>query len=737
MTLIHFLRILNKNTNLLLLSSLALAIIVFFLTRNLPKTYETRTEIYTGLASGQSIDGVGTNRMDYFTTSNEFDNLISVIRSEQTLSEVGEKLLAQHLLLDGPNPEFLTEEGYEKFEKRVPQAIRDSITIKGDMAATMANIKELKRKHFRSWDVQQLFESEGSPYSHRVIGRISVRRITNSDLIEVSYSWTDPAITQQTLQILNEVFTAKLLEIKVRQSANVVEYFREQVEIAKNDLTDSEEALKKFRIENKIINYDQQTENIAVLQGRLEQEYQEELRAFAAAKAAVSQLEKKLELNKKMIEFSDDMLEKKRKLAQLQSKIAELEIYYNDEKTLAKLRAQAEELKAEASNRLSNRYQYSKTKEGVKTNDVLQEYLNASLQLDESKARLQVLSKRSDYFQTQYNEMSPLGSELNRLERAADVAEDRYKELLHSLNVAMTKQKSEALSTGGLVVTVPPKYPLNPTQSKQLLFVFAAAMVGFLVPLLFILVFEFLDGSIKTPLKGEEVTGLKLMGAYPDMTPTSENKKVDMKWLSHRSIAHIVQNLRLASRRKEQAGQSSKKVIFFSMLDSEGTTSMVHKVANELQDLDKSVLVLTNKEQEFIEKPRYELVEYDYDLNFQKTNDVEQLLPPDLQSDMFDYVLLDLKGILSNEYPIEMVERFDTAVCVVSAKRKWSKADKFALWEFEQSINIRPRLLVNAVDPDFMDSVLGEIPKLRSGLRRFLKSVLTVQPRDKKLKAQI
>jgi len=737
MTFIQFLRILNKNTNLLLLSSLALAIIVFFLTRNLPKTYETRTEIFTGLASGQSIDGLGANRVDYFTTSNEFDNLISVIRSEQTLSEVGEKLLAQHLLLDGPEPEFITKEAYEKFEARVPQELRDSITVPNNMAATMANIRELKQKHFRNWTVQQLFESQSSPYSYLAIGGISVRRITNSDLVEVTYTWTDPGICQQTLLILNDVFTAKLLEIKVRQSSNVVEYFKEQVEVAQNDLTKREEALKNFRIDNKIINYNQQTENIAVLQGRLEQEYQQELRAFAAAKAAVAQLEKKLELNKKMIEFSDDMLDKKRKLAKLQAKIAELEIYYNDEETLAQLRSQAEELKAEASNRLSNRYQYSKTKEGVKTNDVLQEYLSASLQLDESKARLDVLSRRTEYFQSQYNEMSPLGSELNRLERAADVAEDRYKELLHSLNVAMTKQKSEALSTGGLVVTVPPKYPLNPKQSKQLLFVFAAAVIGFIVPLLFILIFEFLDGSIKTPLKGEEVTGLKLLGAYPNMTPTSDNKKINMNWLSNRSISHVVQNLRLATRRKEQAGESARKVIFFSMMDSEGTTSMVHKVANELMTLDKTVLVVTNGIHEFIEEPKYKYVEYEYDLAFQKSTDITQLLPEGVHPEDFDFLLLDLKGILSNEYPIEMVEKFDSAVCVVSAKRKWSKADKFALWEFEQSINLKPRLLVNAVEPDFMDSVLGEIPKLRSGLRRFIKSILTVQPRDKKLKAQI
>ena len=73
------------------------------------------------------------------------------------------------------------------------------------------------------------------------------------------------------------------------------------------------------------------------------------------------------------------------------------------------------------------------------------------------------------------------------------------------------------------------------------------------------------------------------------------------------------------------------------------------------------------------------------------------------------------------------MEQFDFAICVVSAKRGWNKADRFALNEFAETIRSEPRLIVNGVEPDFMDSVLGEIDKTRSSLRKFLKMVLTLQ----------
>ena len=392
-------------------------------------------------------------------------------------------------------------------------------------------------------------------------------------------------------------------------------------------------------------------------------------------------------------------------------------------------------MKPSCSNNLTKRYEYSQTKEGVSNKSLFAQWLSATLQLDASKARLEVLANRNSYFKSQYNQLSPLGSELGRLERAVSLAESKYLELNHSLNLALTKQQSESLSTGGIVVTVPPKLPLEPEKSRQLLLVLVAAVIGFIVPFGLLIVIEFLDTTVRSPVRGEELTGLKMLGAYPDLEPKSEYKNVDMAWLKEKSMGHIIQNLRLENHKMETSGShKGRSILIFSTRDREGRSLITHLIANELAELDKKVLVISYKDYEFEEGYKYDHVKYDYDNNFLKAKSLDEVVPESIKLASYDYIFTDIKGVLVEQYPIELVENFDLAICVVSAKRSWNKADKFALSEFKAVLKSDPRLLVNAVEPDFMDSVLGEIEKSRSALRKFLKSVITLQFRSDRRK---
>lgn len=732
MTLVQFFRLVNRNLNLLLLGALALSCGVFFFTYGLPETYQVRTEIYTGLVSGTSVESMDGARMDWLSTNNQFDNLINVVKSDQTLAEVGEVLLAKHLMLDGPSKEQISPESWEGFQQLVPQEFRDSLIDEGGYLATLQNIQRYKDVYFDSHLVNKLFNSKVSPYSTKAISsNLNIKRIGSSDLVEINYSWTDPAICQNTLQILNKVFKQKLLEIKIGQTNDVVDYFHTKVEEARLELVAAEDSLKEFRIRNKIINYEQQTQNIASLQTELEQEYQKELRAQAAARASVKQLEKKLELNKKMVEFSDELLAKRKRLSDINSKIAELEVYYNDPERLGKLRSEAQRLEAELSNNLSRRNQFSKTKEGVSNKEVLQEWLDATIALDASTARLKVLANRGSFFQDAYDEFSPLGSQLSRYERAVDVAERKYLDLNKSLSTALTKQQSESLATGGLVVTVPPKYPLEPVKSKRLLLVLLAAVVGVVIPFTLIFIIEFLDNTIKSVERGEEKTGLKLLGAFPNLDVGTESRNVDMDWLVDKSTSHLIQNIRYEEHKVRGSHLTTSepfRVLIFSIRDGEGKSKIANLIAGELSSLGKKTLLLsTGSKDEFEESDKFDFVTYKQDKDFLTTNSLVDFVSEDTSIDAHEYLLMDFEAVITEPYPIEVVEKFDLAICVVTSKRAWNKADVFSLEEFSSVLKNKPRLVLNYVEPDYMDSVLGEIRKTRSPIRKLVKAILTLE----------
>ena len=70
--------------------------LVTILTRKPDFRYTSQTVLYTGLATGCSIEMDKT--FNYFVTNIAFENLINIINSKETQQEVAIRLLSQHLL---------------------------------------------------------------------------------------------------------------------------------------------------------------------------------------------------------------------------------------------------------------------------------------------------------------------------------------------------------------------------------------------------------------------------------------------------------------------------------------------------------------------------------------------------------------------------------------------------------------------------------------------------------------
>lgn len=463
----------------------------------------------------------------------------------------------------------------------------------------------------------------------------------------------------------------------------------------------------------------------------METEYQHELAIKASAEAAVMKLEEQLSLNKEIMKFSNLILADKQELAKIKSKIVELEVYQKDSPVLKELRRQAKKLEAKLANILEKRYQYSRTTEGVPIKETLSQWLVYSLALDESKARLEIYESKKAYFRDIYDEFSPLGSELARMEREIAVEERNFLELLQGLNMAKMHQQSETLATGGLVVTVQPNFPLRHKKSKAMLLVFVSAVIGFLMPMSIVIVMEFLDNTVRNPERAEELTNLKLLGAFPDLTKRTDNRNVDMDWLKDKSLGLLSQNTRLEMRNLGIAEQKPKYVVVYSTRERDGKAFMTHLLANELVSLNFKVMVIYHKDMDN-EDAFYDVARYENNKQFLKTKSFEDLVPVEYDASLYDFVFITFESILTEQYSLDLNERADMAFCCISANRSWAKADKFAMKEFINTLNVQPRLIVNGVEPDYMDAVLGDIKKRRSALRKFLKMVFTLQFNSKR-----
>ncbi len=728
MTLIQFIRLFNRNLKLFLFTSIVVGVLVFLFTMRQAREYQSETEIFTGLASGADVTDVTRSKIDFFSTSNAFDNLINIIKSRQTLEETGERLLALHIMTGNPDPMVMSEETFAQLDIWFPASERKKLLVEGDFQGTIDQIRDYKAANALSRKVEEVFYNSASPYSHSAIGGINVFRVANSDLIRINYKWSDPAVCQKTLELLNAVFTRRMADIKLGQSNDVVIYFRKQVDESMARLQGAEERLKNFRTENRIINYQEQTKSIAVMKEYLEDEYQKEIAIQASAEASLSKLEGQLELNQEIIKYSDKILAQRSELAEISSKIASMEVYYQNEEELEILRVKQNELKSKLTKDLNMRYEYGRTTEGVDVKDLLEQWLKYTLMLDESNARIRVFNSRKDYFMQIYDEFSPLGSKISQMEREIGIEEANYLEVLHSLNQALLKQKGESLSSGGLVVTFPPYFPLEPIKSKRILLVIAAFIIGFFLPLLIVLLIDYLDQTIRTPSRVHKITGLKLLGAYPNMEKmTLRDDTLDFERMSSLAMGLICQNLLLEVRSLNALDKKPKLVALLSTEPGEGKSRMSHEMANELTLLGFNIMVLRYKESDAHDEFLYDEAMYPIDRDYLTTRSVSELVGSRFNLKAYDFVFLELPALFQSRYPVDLLVGMDSAIMAVKASRVWRKADAHALEEVQKVLNVVPRVALNGVDPEDMEEIIGEVAKRRSEFSKLIRKTFTFE----------
>ena len=102
MNLVSFIKLLYSKLTYIIIIPLVFGFITFLITRNLPERYTSTATLFTGITSNTGLEMMGT-RIDNVQTLNEYNNVLSIMKSRSLAEETGLRLLAQHLMQDGPN----------------------------------------------------------------------------------------------------------------------------------------------------------------------------------------------------------------------------------------------------------------------------------------------------------------------------------------------------------------------------------------------------------------------------------------------------------------------------------------------------------------------------------------------------------------------------------------------------------------------------------------------------------
>ena len=518
----YLVRFLYKIRWYLVILPLIALVVSWFLTRNMERVYDANTTIYTGMITGYNLEG-GTGAAGGQSQTN-ITNLMLIITTDNTIHEVALRLFGRCMMYGNPNKDnnYISAQHYRELSASVPADVKALINHKSE-SATYANLKAYEKPSIDNY-LFSLLNYHPWFGINNITSKLKVLQLEKSDIIDIGYSANDAGIVFNTLDILNEVFARQYQQLRFGETSNVIKFFEREVSRIYKVLTNAEDDLIRYNVSKRVINYEEQTKQLTILEMQQQNFRNDQLLNYTSSKALMDYLERQLGNRAQIIRSNREFTNQVKDISRIQSRISNLKLM-TSEGGNSNTEAQQELAKAQrdlqnATNRVS---QLTKdieastfsTETGVKANDMLNRWLEQLLLLEKTKAEMTATDIMKNDLEQQYLYYAPIGATLDRKARHIGFIEGNYMEMLKALNAARLRQRNLQMSTASLRVLNPPMFPLTAQPTNRIMILLGAFMLAFIFTAIYFFLIELLDRTLRDRMRSERITQVPVMGCFP------------------------------------------------------------------------------------------------------------------------------------------------------------------------------------------------------------------------------
>lgn len=693
------------------------ALIAIYGTRHLVRTYEVSTTIYTGIASGFTIEsGLESGKVDWSSVNNGMDNLISIIKSKSTLREVSIRLYAQHMIYGDSTKDnnYIQAQNFRALVRITPKAVR-ALIDKSSIDSTIKNLNSYEQASPKNF-VYGLFNWYHRHYSYTALSRIEVKRLFNSDMLDIKYSADDPGIAYNTLVLLNKEFARQYEHLRFGETNDVVAYFRNELARLGGELKNSEDELTKYYVDKKIINYGEQTKQVTALARDYELMYYEVLLRYTSATSSVAELEQKIAEQVKAIKNNTVFLEKLKNVTKYSVEIAKLESFRADTTDVSPIKerllqqyklkenAAEEDLKTFSNNISDIKY----SKEGIVSTTYVEQWVAELINKEKAASELKVMEEVRKSLQSEYGYFSPVGTTIKKKEREIGFTEQSYLAVLQSLNDALMRQKTLQMSSANLKAINPPLFPVSPVPTARKVLVIATYLGTIILIIAFFILLELFDRTVRDKSRAERLIPAKVLGAYPRKNfmryrrYNNEYEEISTNYLANSIVPYL------------NPKERPDIINFISSGHECGKSYLIDRLYEYWTERGIRVKILSfNDEQTAAAR------DYILSSNF---------------SDLFEYanediVLVEHRSILDSSIPVGLLREASLNIVVVRADKVWRDIDKIAFERLKEQVKNSPLMLyLNQAKRDVATDFVGMLPpytKIRSFVYKMTQMGLT------------
>ena len=661
----------------LLWGTLLVTALVIYFTQFLPFSYTVESSLYAGVTNATTIDGSSVN---YVAVNSTFDNLISIAQSRGTHKKVSLRLLANAYTYgeEWKDNRYIQSKHYRQLLQITPKEVL-ALIDRNDFNKTLANLTTYQKEEANNF-LYSIFNRPVAFYSAKALEAILVKRAGNSDILDISYTSADPGITQQTVEILMDELLKAYEILRFKATNDVIAYFEEQVRIAKKRLNEEEDDLMRYCVQERIINYGEETESLAATRYQVDDRLEKAMREYEGAVALRQMLEDKMDVRAQIVRNNTNLLQELDKVSKLNQNIMEQEIFISDDaKESNRDLMQKKDALRQAEDKINhisdNLNEFSFSKEGVGIQEMVVEWLNSLVAEARAGAELKVLKNRQQDIFDQYSHMSPVGTQVTRKQRAIGIAEDNYRNQIRGLAEANLRLKNIEMSTSNLQTISPPEYPLTDNGRKRTIYIIMAFFGSMLFIITYFLLIELLDRTLRDAERSKRLTGLPVIAAFNGVSNLKFRgflkacNRMAAAYCCRQLNSHIQPNrptiINLLSMEQGE-GKSYLAKYFSTYWETEGLRVRVVEASLDFETNDKHY------------------VQAQHLSDFWKRNEAEQ--EPDI-------ILVEYPAINDATIPLPVLRSSDANLLVANACRLWRTSDGNTLAAIKEVIGDTPLYL--------------------------------------------
>lgn len=678
--------------------------LVIYFTQFLPYSYTVESSIYAGVTNSTTVDGTTVN---YTVINSTFDNLINIAKSRGTLEKVSIRLLANAFTYgeEWKDNHYIQAKHYRQLLQMTPKEVLQLVDRK-NVDKTIENLTAFRKEQANNF-VYAMFNRPVAFYSANALNKIEVKRAGASDILNITYTSADPGITQQTVSILIDELIKAYEILRFKATNDVIAYFEEQVRITKQALNREEDDLMNYNIQERVINYSEETKALAITRYEVEDRLEDVEKEYESATARRKMLEDKMDIRAQIIRSNTNLLQELEKVSTLNQSIMEREIFTSDQSQennpkLYEDKIRLQKAEENISHLSDNLNEYNFSKEGVGINDMVTAWLTSCIDEAKTKAQLQVLLNRQKNIFDQYSHMSPIGTQVNRKQRAINIAEDNYRTQLKGLADANLRLKNIEMGTSNLQTVSPPDYPLTDNGRKRMIYVLIAFIGSIVFIVTYFLLIELLDRTLRDPLRSKRLSGLPVIAAF---NGTSNLKfRGFLKTCNRLAAAYSCRQLNNYLQKERPT-----IINLLSMESGEGKSYLAKYFVDYWETEGIKTRIVTHGVDFDVEAKDY--VNAQQLSSFWKRNEAEQ--EPDI-------ILVEYPAINYASIPLDTLRQADVNLLVANACRLWRNSDNAALQPIKEAMESVPFFLyLNNADREVVESFTGELPP-RTPLHSFV-----------------